>query len=160
MPKGEHNNHDLTGLEADRQERIEDKRILQKQFVDDLIQQWKDTTPANPTAWLGVMGTLDKYHIPIGTLSNWYNDNDFTQLWSEYKEVRATVLKDKLFNGMLSGVGANVSAFIMGILNKLDNEFKSSDNMAVNIQFTGGIRSANYHNGIGTAQHNIDTHTN
>jgi hypothetical protein len=48
----------------------------------------------------------------------------------------------------------------MGILNKLDNEFKSSDNMAVNIQFTGGIRSANYHNGIGTAQHNIDTHTN
>jgi hypothetical protein len=149
MPKGiyDDSERDFTGFDAKHQEQIEEKRQLQQTFVNDLIQQWNETTKDNPNAWLGILGTCKKYDISVMTWSNWCKDNDFQPLLNQYKAVRANKLKDLLFSGLITGKQVNVTAFLLGVLNRLDDEFRDTGSRPITIQFSGGIRATDVRQG-------------
>jgi len=157
MPKGIHDNHVTDQLNEHRDGQIEAKRQLQQTFVNDLITQWNDTTKDNPNAWLGILGTCKKYDISVMTWSNWCKDNDFQPLLNQYKAVRANKLKDLLFSGLITGKQVNVTAFLLGVLNRLDDEFKDNGQSPITIQFSGGIRATDVRQGIGRTQTPIET---
>ena len=115
--QGEHPNS-IDALARLNFERLEDKRALQTELVKDLISQFDGTKEFE-----GILPTIKRLNIPVGTLNFWFSDNDFLQLWIDYKFIRRIRLNDKLFRAIELGEGANMIAYIQGVLNRLDPEF-------------------------------------
>lgn len=115
--QGEHVNS-IQNLIDNRKSERDAKIARQKLFVDDLIAQFDGTKPFE-----GIIPTLKRQSIPVGTLNGWQSDADFTKIWSDYKDIRRLRMNDRLFKAIESGEGMNVVAYVMGILNRLDPEF-------------------------------------
>ena len=105
-------------------EHKEEKIAKQKAFAEDLIAQCNGDKDFE-----GILPTLKRHNVNIGTFAGWQSDPDFLILFESYKLTRNSALKDQLMKAMFTGEGIGRAAYIQGVLNRLDSEFSEKINI-------------------------------